>query len=377
MALLKEVTISLIKADVGSIGGHTQPSLEMIQAAWKVIQKAVRDGILIDGFVTFVGDDIQLLMSHVRGADSDVIHNLARKAFESAGAVAEKQGLYGAFQDLLPTASSGNLKGAGPGVAELKFALLPSYRKAEAFVMLAADKCGPGAYNLPLYLTLCDPMHNGGLLLNPYLRDGFHVVVQDMSAQEDRKITLNLPDEYLNLAALLSNPDRFAIESVVSRAFPDEPMVASSVTRLHNIAGKYIGKDDPCMLFRVQGIFAAPEEVVEPWATIQQIVTGGARGSHTMPIMPVAAGTAVTGPYCLPLVSALGFSMDGAGKFSHSVVDLFGNPAWDAVRLKVQSKAHEHRQQGFVGVTMAGEAEIAYTGLQDVVNQLDTRFVTS
>ena len=38
-------------------------------------------------------------------------------------------------------------------------------RPAEAVLVFAADKCGPGAYNFPLYTVFCDPMHNSGLLL--------------------------------------------------------------------------------------------------------------------------------------------------------------------------------------------------------------------
>ena len=39
-------------------------------------------------------------------------------------------------------------------------------------------------------------------------------------------------------------------------------------------------------------------------------------------------------------------------------VDLFGNVAWDATRIKVQQKADEWRRQGFIGATMASHAEL-------------------
>ena len=63
--------------------------------------------------------------------------------------------------------------------------VLPSYRPAESFMLFAADKCAPGAYNLPLYLAFCDPMHNGGLLLNPRLHEGFTLTIMDMDALEE------------------------------------------------------------------------------------------------------------------------------------------------------------------------------------------------
>jgi fructose 1,6-bisphosphate aldolase/phosphatase len=372
---MNSITMSIIKADVGSVGGHTRPSLAMLAACKARLNKAIHDRVLIDGMVTFTGDDIGLFMSHFFGVDSTTVHGVARECFLAATEVAKQEGDYAAGQDLLTDAPSGNLKGAGPGVAEMTFDLLPNHRTAEAFLVFMADKCGPGAFNLPLYLLLCDPMHNGGLLLSPVLHKGFTVTVMDMEAvKSDRIIRLTVPEESWDLAALLRNTDRYAIEAVHSRAFPDEQLSAASVTRLHNIAGKYIGKDDPTLIVRVQNIFPAPEEVVEPWAVIHQIVTGGCRGSHNMPIMPVAAETAVTGPYCLPLVSALAFSMAIDGRFTHNMVDMFANPSWDWVRLAVQKQAAEFRRQGFFGIAMASKDELAYTGFTDILAGLDKRF---
>jgi fructose 1,6-bisphosphate aldolase/phosphatase len=94
-----------------------------------------------------------------------------------------------------------------------------------------------------------------------------------------------------------------------------------------------------------------------------------------MPIMPAAINTAVAGPYCLPLVSCLAFSMDASGRFTTEYLDVFGNVAWDATRLKVQQKADEWRRQGFVGPTMASHAELAYTGIVDTLAALDREFV--
>jgi fructose 1,6-bisphosphate aldolase/phosphatase len=126
---------------------------------------------------------------------------------------------------------------------------------------------------------------------------------------------------------------------------------------------------------RTPGIFPAPEEVVEPY-TLGHFVTGDCRGSHVMPIMPVAINTAVAGPYCLPVVSCLAFSVDADGRFTTEYLDVFGNVAWDATRLKVQRKADEWRRQGFVGPTMASHAELAYTGIVDALAALDLEFVS-
>ncbi len=219
-------------------------------------------------------------------------------------------------------------------------------------------------------------MHDGGLLLNPKMRKGFSITVIDMdhkSADTDRVIRLDVPERSWDIACLLQNPDRFAIEAIHSRARPDEQVVAVSATRLHNIAGKYTGKDDPVAIVRTQGLFPAPEEVIEPY-TLGHFVTGDTRGSHVMPLMPVPINTTVAGAYCLPIVSCLAFSMDAAGRFAREYVDVFDNVAWEAARLKVQRKADEWRRQGFVGPTMASQAELSYTGIVEALEALGREF---
>ena len=143
---------------------------------------------------------------------------------------------------------------------------------------------------------------------------------------------------------------------------------------LHNIAGKYTGKDDPIAIVRNQGIFPAPEEIIEPYATVNQIISGDARGSHNMPQMPVAINTAVAGAYCHPLITCIGFSMTEKGFFASRFVDFFGNPVWDYARLLSQERAAQLRRQGFFGVAMAQQAEIAYTGLTDTWKALNEEF---
>ncbi len=372
-----KITLSVIKADVGSIGGHTKPSEKMLELAKGRIKLAVSSGLLIDGLVTHTGDDIALTMSHERGVGNTEIHRFAWDSFLTATREAQRAGLYGAGQDLLVDAPAGNVRGAGPAVAEIEFNrdVESKDRPAEAFLVFAADKCGPGTYNYPLYSVFCDPMHDGGLLLNPKMRKGFTLTIIDMDHKDgDRVVKLDVPERIWDVAVLMQNPDRFAIEAIHSRYAPHEQITSVSATRLHNIAGKYTGKDDPIALVRTQGMFPAPEEILEPF-TLGHFVTGDARGSHVMPIMPVAINTPVAGPYCLPIVSCLGFSLDAAGKFSEEYLDFFGDSVWDATRLKIQAKAEEWRRQGFIGPTMASHAELSYTGIVDALEKLDKEFV--
>lgn len=376
-----KVTLSMIKADVGSVGGHTKPSQAMLREVESRLRDVIQLGLVLDGTVTYTGDDIAILMSHQQGPGSPDIHRFAWDCFLAATEEAKRAGLYGAGQDLLVDAPSGNVRGAGPAVAEIEFVrdVRGKDRPAEAFLVFAADKCGPGAYNYPFYSVFCDPMHNGGLLLSPKLHQGFTLTIIDMdhkdrdSERSDRVIKLDVPERAWDVACLLQDPDRFAIEAIHSRYRPEEQIASISATRLHNIAGKYTGKDDPVALVRTQGIFPAPEELVEPF-TLGHFVTGDCRGSHVMPIMPVGINSAVAGAFCLPLVSCMAFSMDPAGMFTQEAVDMFGNVVWDSTRLKVQQKADEWRRQGFLGPTMASHAELTYTGIVDTLAALEHEF---
>ena len=371
-----KITLSILKADVGSIGGHTKPSQRMMDAVRSDVADAVKRGLLIDSFVGHTGDDICIIASHTNGPNNTDVHQFAWSTFLHATDIASQYGLYGAGQDLLVDAPSGNIRGAGPAVAEVEFDHDPvktnRFRPAESFMVLAADKCGPGAYNLPLFLGFADPMYCGGLML-PRLAEGFTFNIIDMdNTGGDSLISLNAPEDYYKITVLLRDNERFGIDSIVSR-YSGQTAAAVSATRMHNIAGTYTGKDDPVALVRNQGIFPAPEELISPFAKAHY-VGGDARGSHVMPLMPVPINTAVTGIYCLPLVSCIGFSLSAKGEFSDSVCDFFDNTAWDYVRNLAQEKSIAMRSQGWSGAAMLPYGELEYSGFRQSIGDLVDRF---
>jgi len=139
------ITLSVIKADIGSIGGHIAPSQKLLATVRDYVADNGAD-LLLDSYVSATGDDIAIVMSHRHGRGAEPVHRLAWEAFLAGTAVAKAQGLYGAGQDLLKDAFSGNVHGMGPAVAELEFEERPN----EPFLFFAADKTDPGAYNLPL-----------------------------------------------------------------------------------------------------------------------------------------------------------------------------------------------------------------------------------
>jgi len=363
---MAKITLSIIKADIGSIGGHIKPSQKLLETVEDYIKKKGK-GLLIDYYIGFTGDDIAILSTHEKGVLNEEIHKLCWDAFVAGTAEAKEEGLYGAGQDLLKDTFSGNVKGMGPAVAEMEI----EERPAEPFLFFQADKTDPGAFNLPLYLAFADPMYTPGFMLSPEIKKGFKFVIMDVSYTEaDRIIELNAPEDLYDIAALLRDSEKYVVESIWSRK-SGEQAVSACTSRLHNIAGKYVGKDDPVMLIRTQKDFPATGEVLSPF-TIGHYVAGFMRGSHNGPLMPVKKNSPVSyfdGP---PVISCLAFSVKN-GKLTEPA-DCFDHPYWDYVRNKVSQKAEEIRRQGFFGAAMLPMSELEYTGVMETLKELEKRF---
>lgn len=362
-----KITLSVIKADTGSVGGHNRPSEAMLAKATERVTQGVGTKLLTDGRVSFTGDDIALLMVHTRGVDNSDIHKFAWDMFVETTKVAKAQGLYGAGQDLLKDAFSGNVRGMGPGSAEIEF----EERPAEPFILFAGDKCGPGVFNYPLFEAFANPYHNAGLLLAPDMRKGFTFTIMDVNyTQADRVITLAAPQDYYDICTLLRDPNHYVIESVTENATGLVAAVAST-SRLHNIAGKYVGKDDPVAIVRSQKQFPSTGEILSPWA-LAHYTLGDNRGSHHVAVMPVKQNSIISyfdGP---TIVSAAGYCVH-EGKLTEAV-DLFDQPFWDVIREKAAQKTLDMRAQGFYGPAMAGMDELEYTGVVENLKRLNEKF---
>ena len=363
-----KTTLSLIKADTGSVGGHNRPSEAMLVKAHESAQEAIRSGLLIDVRVSFTGDDIAFLMSHTRGVDNADVHKFAWDAFVATTAVAKSQGLYGAGQDLLKDSFSGNVKGMGPGSCEMEF----EERTNEPFVVFAADKTSPGVFNYPVFSSFADPYHNAGLLLAPEMRAGFTYNIMDVNYTEaDRVITLKVPQDYYDICTLLRDTNHYVIESVFENATGLQAATVST-SRLHNIAGKYTGKDDPVAIVRSQKQFPSTGEILSPYA-LAHYTSGTMRGSHYGAVMPVKQNSIISffdGPI---IMSAAGYCVH-EGKFTEGI-DLFDQPFWDFVRTNASKKSLEMRKQGFFNPAMAPMDELEYTGIMENLKRLDEKFV--
>ncbi len=362
--MAEKITLSVIKADVGGYVGHSSIHQNLLDVAEESLSKAKDQGLLVDYHVTRVGDDLELIMTHERGTDNEEIHQLAWNVFLKATEEAKRLKLYGAGQDILSDAFSGNIKGMGPGVAEMEFV----ERKSEPVIVFMADKTSPGAWNLPLYKMFADPFNTAGLVIDPKMHQGFQFDVVDVYGH--KAITISCPEELYDLLMLIGAMRRFMIRRVFRK--DGEICASASTQKLSLIAGRYIGKDDPVLIVRCQSGMPAVGEALEPFA-FPHIVEGWMRGSHHGPLMPVAFEEAnparFDGP---PRVIAAGFQI-ADGKLI-GPRDLFDDPSFDRARELANMYGDYLRAHGPFEPHRLGLDDLEYTTMPELMKKLEPRF---
>jgi fructose 1,6-bisphosphate aldolase/phosphatase len=173
------------------------------------------------------------------------------------------------------------------------------------------------------------------------------------------------------LEAALMYPGRYVVHSVLS-ADSQEQIVSASTDRLHNIAGTYVGKDDPISIIRTQKNFPATEEVGSAFNS-PYYVAGNTRGSHHLPLMPVRLNSPASINYALPIVSCLVFSMHN-GKLT-GPHDGFGTADWDLQRMQAVERAMIMRNQGFIHPATLVPEELEYNkGYETRMAKLEKKF---
>jgi fructose 1,6-bisphosphate aldolase/phosphatase len=360
------ITLSVIKADIGGYVGHSSSHPLVLEKANECMAKAKRDKLLVDVHVTRCGDDLQLIMTHQRGVEDEAIHKLAWDTLLDCTKVAKELKLHGAGQDLLSDAFSGNVKGMGPGVAEMEF----EERGSEPVLIFMADKTSSGAWNLPLYKMFADPFNTIGLVIAENMHGGFRFEIHDV--KEHKKITLDAPDEIYDMLLFMGAPGRYAVKAVYHRG-TNEIAAVSSTDKLSMLAGRYVGKDDPVCVVRSQGDFPAVGEVLEPF-TNPFLVEGWMRGSHHGPFMPTSIEqsnpTRFDGP---PRVVCVGFQLS-AGKLV-GPRDMFDDISFDKARRVANEVADYMRSHGPFEPHRLPLDEMEYTTMPQVVRKLEGRFV--
>ncbi len=359
----KNITVTVIKADIGGFVGHSSVHPALLEKARGMLSG---HRLLIDSHVTHVGDDLNLIMTHEGGRNNGEVHQLAWEVFQACTELAKKMKLYGAGQDMLSDAFSGNVKGLGPGVAEMQF----DERTSEPIIIFMADKTEPGAWNLPLYKIFADPFNTPGLVIDPKMHKGFDFEVRDLI--KNRKVIFSCPEDIYDMLVFIGAPGRYCIKRVFHRETGDI-CASSSTQRLNLMAGRYIGKDDPVLIVRCQSGFPAVGEVLEPFAR-PHLVSGWMRGSHSGPLMPVGLDqcnpTRFDGP---PRVIALGFQL-ADGKL-HGPQDFFGDPSFDRAREIANFMADYMRSMGPFEPHRLSLDEMEYTTMPQVLEKLKERFI--
>ncbi len=359
-----KITLSVIKADIGGFVGHSDSHPDCLCEANNKLAEAKESGLLIDYHVTKCGDDLQLVMTHQKGENNPDIHEMAWDTFVACTEVAKKLKLYGAGQDLLADAFSGNIKGMGPGAAEMEF----EERTSEPIVIFMADKTSSGAWNMPLYKMFADPFNTIGLVIAENMHMGFNFEVHDV--KESKKITFSTPEEIYDLLVFIGAANRYPVKAVYTKS--GEIAASSSTQKLAYIAGRYVGKDDPVCIVRCQGAFPAVGEVLEPFAK-PYFVEGWMRGSHYGPLMPVSVAdslpTRFDGP---PRVIAQGFQL-AQGKLI-GPRDFFADRSYDKAREMANDMAYIMREHGPFEPHRLPLDEMEYTTMPQVSRKLATRF---
>ncbi|MEM0123321.1 MAG: fructose 1,6-bisphosphatase, partial [Conexivisphaerales archaeon] len=282
-------------------------------------------------------------------------------------------GLYAAGQDLLSDAFSGNVKGMGPGIAEMEF----EPRKAEPIIAIIADKTGPSAFNLPLSRIYADPFTTSGLVIDSRLNGGFLIEVMDQ--KEGTIIPFDLPAELHDYLALIGDVTKYTIKRVRSKDKALGTAAVASTDKLSYIAGKYVGKDDPVAIFRAQSGFPAVGEILQPFM-FPNLVGGWMRGSHVGPLFPCSSDgsnpTFFDGP---PRVVGLGFMInkstivgieDEPALGEHIPVDYFKGEDFQYARQKAMEIAVYMRQHGPFMYERLPEEDMEYTTLKQVLERI-------
>lgn len=419
-------TISDIKADAGGKVGHTTPPTLFAGVAQASLEQARENGLIRDFKVFPVGDDIHLLMVHRHGVDANEIHLLAFRTFWRMIWVTEIIGYkpYGLAQDLkigpatkgkhvddlaepndrflellakyLPEPErsylekmraaqakwkrgraevevikpfAGNVTGQGPGFAELPI------KDTWQVGLLAADKAGPAAFNLPIFKAIEAALSQDDFRA----RYGPSLALEIYDVHNHQRIFLDAKAHREDIAMLLGATNLFNVKRVWSlqRIIEErnkieeslqQILLAASTEKLALITGgEYVGKDDPVLL----GVKELINPIFEFMKTNFYMTQGDERGSHYMMLIPKPLGEAVATVRSRGLQVGLLINLGPMG--IAEIQDVYAGPSFLEARQRIeQINARIWRAQGSeftpVGVG-ARDVEPAYP-LMKVLNRL-------
>jgi len=360
----KTTTLSVFTAGIGGLVGDVSSHPGIVDNAREKLGAARDTGAVIDYHVARCGDDLELIITHEGGIDDSETHRLAWNTFVSCRALARELKLYGsstALADRFP----GNMRGIGPGVAEIEFI----ERDSEPVVIFLANKTGRGAWNLPLYRIFADPFNTASFLGAGALHEGFTFTLLD--TWENRTIELGSPGEAHLIVALAAFASRYLITSVSSKDGGSAAAI-SSPRKGPNESGAASG-GEPALIVRCHGAFPQAGEVMEAFS-FPHLVSGATASSHAGPLMPVpfyeANPTRLDGP---PRVISAGFQLSGGHLIGPH--DMFDDPGFDEARKTANTVTDYLRRHGpFQATGLANAAQGRGQDAPAVFDSIKTRF---
>ena len=355
------------------------------------LQEARNSGLIsATSEIIEVGDDEHLLMTHSRGADDNAVHLFAYRTFFRQVWVAKtlEYQWYGLGQDLIGDASagraieeianltdefisllpnflpkaekdqmhrlrgaygdwkqglvegheptpvfSGNVSGQGPGFAEIPM------NRPQRFGLLAIDKSGPSAFNLPVWWSLNQAYRSGSLRAHLQSVGAGGAVLEVWDVEHHRRIFLDLESDWPSAETLLGAVEKFNVKRIWSRSAagwdPDRPgdslgevLLSASTEKLAVISGgEYLGKDDPVLL--------AAEPLAEALNLFMRdrfyMTQGDGRGSHYMCPAPLSFRDAIATISSRGVAVSAWITLDGTGRITE-FRDVFDDPIYEAAR---------------------------------------------
>jgi len=206
--------------------------------------------------------------------------------------------------------------------------------------LLAIDKAGPAAFNLPVWEAV-RRCHADGTLAR-YLQgtDSKGVVLEVWDVERHRRVFLDPDEDGERAQQLLGATDKYNFKRVWTRtgegglvqaeAVLGDVLLAASTEKLAIISGgEYLGKDDPVLL------------AVEPLANAVNLflrdrfymTQGDGRGSHNMFPTPLAFGEAIATVNSKAVAVSAMLSFDAKGEI-RAIRDVFADPAYDEARAR-------------------------------------------
>lgn len=309
----RKITISVATAEINNIGVY--PKDEILKFLRDIVRQD-NTHIFQDFFVTYTRNKIVLIFSHTNSPNSSYIKNFYSECFEKLEIKMKHESLF-VLEKIISH------------LVEIQIGINfeDKERSSESFAVIVGSKCPIKIFNYALYHVFCDPVNNKELVLNSKFRKGFTVNAVN-TEWENKEVILKIPEQNWDLFGMIENIEKAFIKEIYSLYRPEEKIMECG-----------LAENSFTAIIRAEGLFPSVHQIVKPYSFLR--------------VAPLPFGTPFTDPYDLPTVSCLVFSMNEKGGFTGEgwnyggYVDVFDNPAWEAVRLRIQKLAYENRFQGF------------------------------